>query len=39
VPGKRLEHGLAQANAPVVECDRHLHDWTVPHRHGMTPGS
>src|SRR3989442_544439 len=39
VPGKRVEHGLAQANAPVVECDRHLHDWTVPHRHGLTPGS
>jgi hypothetical protein len=23
----------------VIECDRHLHVWTVPHRHGMTPGS
>ena len=39
VPGKRLEHRLTQANAPVVECDRHLHDWNVPHRQRLTPDS
>src|SRR5512132_367908 len=39
VPGEGLEHGVTEANAPVVECDRHLHGWTVPHRHRTTPGS
>jgi len=39
VPGEGFEHGITQADAPVVECDRHLHGWTVPHRHKTTPGS
>src|SRR2546423_9833233 len=30
MPGKRLEDGVTKTDAAVVECNRHLHDGTVP---------
>ena len=36
VPFEHVEHGVTQMDAPMVECDRHLHVWTVPHRRQRT---
>jgi hypothetical protein len=36
VPIEHVEHRVSEMDATVVECDRHLHVWTVPHRRQST---
>ena len=36
VPGEHVEHRVSEMDATVVECNRHLHVWTVPHRRQST---
>ena len=36
VPFEHVEHCVTQMDATVVECDRHVHVWTVPHRRQRT---
>ncbi|MEN3311198.1 MAG: hypothetical protein V7645_527, partial [Actinomycetota bacterium] len=36
VSGEHVEDCVTEMDATVVECDRHLHVWTVPHRRQST---